>query len=94
MAFIEADGDHVAVLGDNRRLLVFPLDQVPVLGRGTGTMLQKYKDGGLRAVRVFAQATGLVWQDGVRARSMRELAPYLGKRADTGAVVSWLPRQQ
>ena len=94
VACLVADGDHVAVLGENRRLLVFPLDQVPVLGRGTGTMLQKYKDGGLKAVRVFAQATGLVWQDGVRARSMRELAPYLGKRADMGAVANWLPRQQ
>ena len=92
-ACIEADGDHVAVLGDNRRLLVFPLSEVPVLGRGTGTTLQRYKEGGLRAVRVFAAASGLVWQEGAKVRSMRDLASHLGKRADPGVPASWLPRQ-
>ncbi len=94
VACVEAVGDQVAVLGENRRLLVFPLDQVPVLGRGTGTILQKYKDGGLKGVRVFAAKSGLVWQEGGKARSMTDLAPHAGKRGDIGKpATSWLPRQ-
>ncbi len=95
VACVEAEGDQVAVLGENRRLLVFPLDQVPVLGRGTGTTLQKYKDGGLKAVRVFTAANGLVWQEGTKTRLMTDLQPYVGQRAETGRPApSWVPRQQ
>ena len=93
-ACVEADGDQVAVLGDNRRLLVFPLGEVSVLGRGTGTTLQRYKDGGLRAVRVFAAASGLVWHEGAKMRSMADLQPYAGHRAEAGTPApGWLLRQ-
>ena len=93
VACIEAVGDHVAVLGENRRLLVFPIAEVPVLGRGTGTILQKYKDGGLKAVRVFASKTGLVWQEGAKVRSMSDLTPYVASRADVGRTApGWLLR--
>ena len=92
-ACVPAVGDQVAVLGD-RRLLVFPLVQVPVLERGTGAALQSYKAGGLTALRVFASTQGLVWQEGAKARSMGELKPYLGKRGDAGRPApSWLARQ-
>ncbi len=94
VACVEADGDQVAVLGDNRRLLMFPLAEVPVLGRGTGTTLQRYKEGGLRAVRVFAAASGLVWQEGAKTRSMTDLQPYAGHRAEAGRPApGWLLRQ-
>jgi topoisomerase-4 subunit A len=53
---VAADGDHVALIGDNRKMLVFPLDQVPRLARGMGVALQKYRDGGLRDARVFCWA--------------------------------------
>jgi topoisomerase IV subunit A len=87
------EGDTVAVLGENRKLLVFPLEQLPVMNRGVGTMLQKYKDGGLKAVRVFAGGTGLVWQEGARARSMNDLQPYVGNRADSGRLApNWVPK--
>ncbi|WP_428393986.1 DNA topoisomerase IV subunit A [Lichenicoccus sp.] len=93
-ACVAALGDHVAVLGENRRLLVFPLDQVPVLGRGTGSMLQSYKDGGLAAVRVFDAGLGLAWQEGVKPRSLAELQPYLGKRGDAGRTApAWVLRR-
>jgi topoisomerase-4 subunit A len=56
---VQADGDHLAVVGDNRKLLVFPLDQVAELSRGLGVTLQRYKDGGLADARVFRIAQGL-----------------------------------
>ena len=50
---VPADGDHVALIGENRRLLVFPLDQIPEMARGSGVILQRYKDGGLSDAKVF-----------------------------------------
>jgi topoisomerase-4 subunit A len=91
---VPVSGDHVAILGENRRLLVFPIDQVPVLGRGTGAMLQSYKDGGVKTIRVFSAADGLIWQEGAKARSLTDLKPHLGKRGEAGrAAPGWLPRQ-
>ena len=81
---ILADGDHVATVGDNRRLLIFPLDQVPVLARGTGVMLQRFKDGGLRDARVFRLADGLTWPLGDKTRRETTLRDWLGERAQSG----------
>ena len=81
---VPADGDHVAVLGENRRLLVFPLEQVPELARGTGVALQRYRDGGLADARVFALAEGLSWKLGERTRTETDLRPWLGERAEAG----------
>ncbi|MEZ5669554.1 MAG: DNA topoisomerase IV subunit A [Alphaproteobacteria bacterium] len=83
---VVADGDHVATLGENRKLLVFPLDEVPELARGRGVMLQKYKDGGLADLKVFALAEGLSWRLGDRERRETDLAPWLGKRAQAGRL--------
>ncbi len=89
-----ARGDHVAVLGDNRRLLVFALDELPELSRGTGVAVQKFKDGGLREARVFEQKPGLVWQPGGRARTLTDLAAWVGKRGDAGLVApAWMLRK-
>ncbi len=93
VACVKAEGDTVAVLGGNRKLLVFPLEQVAVLSRGTGTTLQRYKDGGLKAVRVFAAAQGLVWSEGAKARSMGDLLGWTGGRGDVGKLAPrWLPQ--
>ncbi len=81
-----ADGDHVATVGDNRRLLIFPLDQVPVLARGTGVILQRFKDGGLRDARVFRLADGLTWPSGDRTRRETALRDWLGERAQSGRL--------
>ncbi|MDF2812338.1 MAG: topoisomerase subunit, partial [Microvirga sp.] len=57
----EADGDHVAVVGQNRKLIVFPLIQVPEMTRGKGVRLQRYKEGGISDAKVFRLAEGLTW---------------------------------
>ena len=94
VACVPAAGDQVAVLGENRRLLVFGLEQVPELARGTGVSLQKYKDGGLREARVFEQKAGLLWQEGGRVRSFAELAGWVGKRGEPGRPApSWIMRK-
>ncbi len=80
------DGDHVAVIGTNRKLLVFPLDQVPEMARGAGVMLQRYKEGGLSDVRVFRLAEGLTWKIGERIRTETNLRDWLGARAQAGRM--------
>ena len=83
---VAADGDHVAVVGDNQKLLVFPLDQVPEMARGGGVLLQRYKDGGLRDAKVFRVTDGLTWKSGDRTRTEPELREWLGERAQTGRL--------
>ena len=86
---VPAVGDQVAVIGENRRLLVFPLDQVPEMTRGKGVRLQRYKDGGIADIRVFALAEGLAWQDSA-SRSfvvkLPELRDWIGNRAEAGRL--------
>ena len=80
-------GDHVAVVGENRKVLVFPLDELPEMSRGKGVRLQKYKDGGLSDATTFAIAEGLSWRDPAgRTRTETDLAEWLGKRAGTGRM--------
>ena len=83
---VPADGDHVAVIGTNRKLLVFPLDQVPELGRGAGVLLQKYRDGKMADAKVFRLAEGLTWALGDRTRTETDLRPWLGARAQAGRL--------
>ncbi|KGM87830.1 DNA topoisomerase IV subunit A [Roseovarius mucosus DSM 17069] len=80
-------GDHVACVGDNRKVLVFALDELPELGRGKGVRLQKYKDGGLSDATTFDLADGLSWRDPAgRTRTESNLDEWLGKRAGTGRM--------
>jgi len=83
---IPAEGDHVAVIGDSRRLLVFPLDQIPEMARGAGVILQRYKDGGLLDARVFRAAEGLTWKLGDRIRTETNLRDWLGERGQVGRL--------
>jgi topoisomerase IV subunit A len=83
---IPCDGDHVAVIGENRKLLVFPLDQVPELSRGSGVILQRYKDGGLADAKVFRLADGLTWRLGDRVRTETDLRPWLAERGTAGRL--------
>jgi topoisomerase-4 subunit A len=83
---VPAVGDHVAVLGENMKLLIFPLDQVPEMARGAGVMLQKYRDGGLSDARVMRLADGLSWRQGERTRSEPDLKEWLGERASAGKM--------
>ncbi len=86
---VSASGDTVAILGENRKLLIFPLAQVAEMPRGKGVRLQRYKDGGVADVRVFAAAQGLGWQDSSGRnfnRSMNELKDWRGARAQAGRL--------
>jgi topoisomerase IV subunit A len=81
---VPAEGDHVAVLGENRKLLVFPLEQLPVMTRGRGVQLQSYKDGGLADAKVFTRSEGLSWRLGERMRVETDLTTWRGNRAGAG----------
>ncbi|MCS6891031.1 MAG: DNA topoisomerase IV subunit A [Rhodovarius sp.] len=82
-----AAGDAVAVVGENRRLLVFPLEQVPLMARGRGVQLQSYREGGLADAKVFTLAEGLSWRQGGRIRSETDLTPWRGRRGGAGRPV-------
>lgn len=80
-------GDMVAVVGENRKVIVFPVDELPEMGRGKGVRLQKYKDGGLSDATTFTLENGLSWHDPAgRTRTETDLTEWIGKRAGTGRM--------
>jgi topoisomerase-4 subunit A len=83
---VPAKGDHVAVIGQNRKLLVFPLAEVPEMQKGSGVALQKYKDGGMADIKVFALALGLTWKLGNNTRTEQKLTDWLGARGQAGRL--------
>ena len=83
---VPAKGDHVAIIGQNRKLLIFPLNEVPEMTKGSGVTLQKYKDGNLADLRVFSLAAGLTWKLGDKTRTETKLADWLGTRAQAGRL--------
>jgi topoisomerase-4 subunit A len=83
------EGEQVASIGDNRKMLIFPLEQLPEMARGSGVRLQRYKDGGLSDVKTFKGAEGLTWTDGAGREfslTLKELADWRGNRADAGRL--------
>lgn len=83
-------GDHIAVVGENRKMIVFPLAEIPEMTRGKGVRLQKYKDGGISDIRTFAIADGLSWQDSADRtfnRNKEELVEWIAARASAGRTV-------
>ncbi|MGN6286983.1 MAG: DNA topoisomerase IV subunit A [Afipia sp.] len=88
-ALAEVGGDTVAVIGENRKMLVFPIDQVPEMARGRGVRLQRYKNGGLSDVTTFVAKDGLTWRDSAGrefSTSWKELTDWRGNRADAGRL--------
>ena len=86
---IPAAGDHVATIGENRKMLVFPLSQVPEMVRGKGVRLQRYKDGDLSDARVFALADGMTWRDSAGRTftlAKADLKEWIGMRAEAGRL--------
>ncbi|XHY16015.1 DNA topoisomerase 4 subunit A (plasmid) [Pseudoseohaeicola sp. NH-UV-7] len=80
-------GDAIAVVGENRKVLVFMADELPEMGRGKGVRLQKYKDGGLSDAASFTLAEGLSWSDPAgRTRTETDLGEWTGKRASAGRM--------
>jgi topoisomerase IV subunit A len=83
-------GDYIAIVGENRKMLVFELSEVPEMTRGKGVRFQKYKDGGVIDVKAFAMTDGLTWQDAADrqfTRSKEELAEWISARASAGRMV-------
>src|SRR5215510_14189450 len=88
-AIAALEGELVAAIGENRKMVIFPLDQVPEMGRGRGVRLQRYKDGDLSDVATFKAADGLTWVDTagrVFTQTIKELAAWRGNRGDAGRV--------
>jgi topoisomerase-4 subunit A len=87
---IPVTGDSVAIIGENRKMLVFPLTEVAELSRGKGVRLQRYKDGGVSDIRIFTMEQGLTWQDASGrsfSRGKLELLEWVGPRASAGRMV-------
>jgi topoisomerase IV subunit A len=83
------EGDTVATIGENRKMVLFPLSELPEMGRGRGVRLQRYKDGGLSDVKVFSLDDGLTWADGAGRTftlDKKEIGDWRGKRADAGRL--------
>ncbi|WFU10076.1 DNA topoisomerase IV subunit A [Rhizobium sp. CB3090] len=93
---VPVSGDHVAVVGENRKMVVFSLSQIPEMSRGKGVRLQRYKDGGVGDIKCFAIADGLTWEDSAGrtfTKTKDELIEWLGDRASAGrAVPKGFPR--
>ncbi len=85
--FLPIIGDHVAVVGQNRKMLVFPVSELPQMARGKGVKLQAYRDGGLSDLITLNLADGLSWATGSRTRTEPDLRPWMGKRAQSGRMV-------
>jgi topoisomerase-4 subunit A len=86
---VPVDGDYVATMGENRKMLVFPLAEVNEMTRGKGTILQRFKDGALTDVRVFFKKEGLTWLDAAgRSFTLEwsELKEWVGQRSQAGRV--------
>jgi topoisomerase-4 subunit A len=79
-------GDSVAVIGDNRKLLIFPVTDLPEMTRGRGVKLQAYRDGGLADLTTFDRKDGLQWQQADRTRTETDLTSWIGKRAQAGRL--------
>ncbi|WP_409560329.1 DNA topoisomerase IV subunit A [Hyphomicrobium sp. MC8b] len=86
---VPVDGDYVATIGENRKMLVFKLDEVNEMTRGKGVILQRIKDGALSDARVFKKSNGLTWLDSAGREfslSWSELKEWVGERAQAGKV--------
>jgi topoisomerase-4 subunit A len=88
-ALAVVDGDMVAAIGENRKMVIFKLDQVPEMARGRGVRLQRFRDGNLSDLKTFKAQDGLAWLDSAgRAFSltMKELVDWRGNRSDAGRL--------
>ncbi|HEX5327939.1 MAG TPA: DNA topoisomerase IV subunit A [Acetobacteraceae bacterium] len=83
---VPAEGDHVAIIGSARKLLIFPLEQVPELARGAGVILQRYRDGTLADAKVFRLGDGLSWKRGEQTRIETSLREWVGERGQVGRL--------
>ena len=86
LAFVGDDHDHVAVIGTKRKLLIFPLEELPEMNRGAGVILQKYSQGGMSDVTTLNLKEGLSWLTGAGMRTEPNIKTWVGKRAQAGQL--------
>ncbi|MBB3974292.1 DNA topoisomerase IV subunit A [Hansschlegelia beijingensis] len=89
LCFAPADGDTVAIIGQNRKLLLFPISQIAEMARGRGVRLQRYRDGSVSDVKVFNLADGFSFvTNGGKVWSLKgeELRDWVGNRAEAGRL--------
>ncbi|HKQ95110.1 MAG TPA: DNA topoisomerase IV subunit A [Aestuariivirgaceae bacterium] len=85
--FVPSGATHVAAIGDNRKMIIFPIADVPEMARGKGVRLQRYKDGGLSDIRAFNLKEGLSWTDSSgRNFTNTDLRDWVGERAQAGRL--------
>ena len=83
----KVEGDHIACISENRKLLIFEMKEIPEMGRGKGVRLQKFKDGGLSDIKSFDLRYGLSWLDPAsRTRTEVDLSEWVGRRANAGKM--------
>jgi topoisomerase-4 subunit A len=81
-------GSHIAIIGKNKKMLIFSLDELPEMSKGKGVRLQKYKDSGVLFIQTFNPEEGLIIEDsGGRNRVYSDISDWLGKRAQAGRLV-------
>lgn len=80
-------GDYVAVVGQNRRLLILPVEDIPEMNRGRGVILQKYRAGTIADLKVFQSDEGMNWENGGRTYAFKEWEKWIGKRGMAGRFV-------
>ncbi|MFP3017764.1 MAG: DNA topoisomerase IV subunit A [Candidatus Tisiphia sp.] len=86
IACVPVEGDCIACIGENRKLLVFKLDEIPIMKRGQGVILQKFKNAKLMDVKIFDSSLGLSWKVGEKIRVEKDLLPFLGRRGSVGKI--------
>ena len=80
-------GDMMAIVGENRKLLIFPIEEIPSMARGRGVTLQKYKDGGLSDIQIFKKEEGFTFEKNTATKTETELLIWLGHRGQVGKLV-------
>ena len=84
---LEVTGDHLAVFGDNGKILIFPLVELPEMSKGKGVKLQSYREGGLRDASLFTATEAPAWTDAAgRTRQWPDWRDWLGRRAGAGRL--------
>ena len=86
---VPAEGDLVAVVGSNRKMIIFPLEQLPEMSRGKGVRLQRYRDGGISDAKVFKLKEGLTWKDTAGRTwtvAKEDLRDWVANRAEAGRL--------
>ncbi len=84
--YVNDGDDHVATIGKNRKMLVFPISELPEMSKGKGVILQKFKEGGLSDAKTFNMETGLEYKYGSGTTVVEDIEPWIGKRASAGRL--------